>query len=139
MCRSMPPLGGNDRMVSTIQRETEVAVRAANIPGAEDRVLSLVVERGVNVRATGTYRAGDRLIVLLVSDEPRLTKQALMSTGLDCKLNSVLMARLQNQTGALDQLAAELKAVGIEIIYSYTSHAGSEEIIAVFKTNDDAQ
>jgi len=43
-------------MVSTIQRETEVAVRAANTPGAADRVLSLVVERGVNVRPVGVGR-----------------------------------------------------------------------------------
>src|SRR5437016_12237515 len=119
-----------------VHKETELAVRAANTPGAEDYVLSLVVERGVNVRAVYSYRAGGRLIVLLVTDEPRLAKQALMSSGLDCKLNSVLVTRVQNRIGAVAQLDAQLNAFGVEIIYSYASRTEDEEIFAVFKTND---
>ena len=119
--------------------ETELMVRMPNVPNAEDDVLSVMAERGINVLALCSYTVGHKLIVLLVPDNPRLAKQALMSTGVDCQFNSIVSARLQNRIGAMAQLGNRLKAAGVEILYSYASYTESEEIYAVFKTDDNVQ
>lgn len=117
--------------------DTELTVQVANRPGAEGRILSMMTDNGVNVLALCSYNAGDRLVVLLVPDKPRLAKQALMSTGFDCRLNSIVTAKVQNRIGALAGLGAQLKAAGIEILYSYASYNETGEIFAVFKTSDN--
>ncbi len=81
--------------------DTELAVRVANRPGAEGRILSMMADNSVNVLALCSYSAGDQLVVLLVPDKPRLAKQALISTGFDCRLNSIVTAKVQNRIGAL--------------------------------------
>lgn len=117
--------------------EMELTVRTANRPDAEDEVLSILADREINVLALCSYGAGDKLILFLVADEPRLAKQALMSTGFDCRFNSIVAAQVPNRIGAMAELGARLKVAGIEIIYSYASYNENEEIFAVFKTNDD--
>jgi hypothetical protein len=117
--------------------ETELTVRAANKPGAEDQVLSILADREVSVLALCSCSAGDKPVLFLVTDEPRSAKQALMSTGFDCRINSIVAARVQNRIGAMAELGNRLKAAGVEVVYSYASYNENEEIFAVFKINDD--
>jgi hypothetical protein len=117
--------------------ETEVRVRIPYLPNAEDDVLSILAEHGINVLALSSYAVEDKLVVLLVPDNPRLAKQALISAGIDCHLDSIVSARLQNRIGSMAQLGNRLKAAGVEILYSYASYTESEEIYAVFKTDDN--
>jgi hypothetical protein len=117
--------------------ETELTVHMANTPSAEDQVLSILADRKINVLALCSCGAGDRLTSFLVMDEARSGKQALMSTGFNCRINSIAAAQVQSRIGAMAELGNRLKAARVEIIYSYASYNENEEIFAVFKTNDD--
>jgi hypothetical protein len=78
-------------------------------------------------------------MVLVVTDDPKRAKQALACAGFACKVNPVIMVDLETRIGAMAQLGAHLLRAGIPILYSYASNIEEGEIVAVFKTHDDAR
>ena len=126
-------------MISSLATRAELAVYVENLPGVEGKVLSHLTERGVGIDAICSYSAGDWLIVLLVPDNPLLAKQALMSSGLDCKLNPVVVANVETRMGITARLNCMLKDAGVGILYSYMSCGEKQVMTAVFKTSDDVR
>lgn len=128
-----------DKIMASVLTETELAVRADNVPGAEGRVLAAILEWGLHVRALCSYTDGDQLMVRVVADDAKQAKQALAHAGFESKANPVVMVGLKNRVGAIAQLGAHLDRAGIDIIYSYASYMDDAEVVAVFKTLDDAR
>jgi len=123
--------------MASVRKETELTVRTDNVPGAEGRVLSTVSGWNVQVRALCSYAEGEKLMVLLVADDPKRARQALGCAGYECKANPVIVVAMENRLGAVARLGARLNTAGVEILYSYASYMDDADIVAVFKTHDD--
>jgi hypothetical protein len=128
-----------DNVMTSVLTETELAVRTDNVPGAEGRVLAAILEWGLHVRALCSYTEGDRLMVRVVTDDAKQAKQALACAGYESKANPVVVVGLKNRVGAVAQLGAHLGKAGVDIVYSYASYMDDAEVVAVFKTHDDAR
>jgi hypothetical protein len=101
--------------------------------------MSVLLEWTVHVRALCSYAEGDKLMVLVVVDNCRKAKQALGRAGFECKINPVIVVGLDNHLGATARLGQHLNNAGIQILYSYASYMHDAQIVAVFKTQDDAR
>lgn len=121
----------------SVTESVELAVQTDDVPGAEGRVLSVVAESGVSVCALSSYRVGDRTIVLLVPEDPTRARQALQRNGFNCKTSPVVVVTLECRAGIIAQLGMLLLKAGVEILRSYAYFGGGDEIVAVFKTQDD--
>lgn len=125
--------------MASVLKEVELAVPVKDTPGAERVVLSALLEQGVEVRALCAYNDGAKTIVLLVTEDALRAKQALAKAGFECKANPVIVVGLENRIGAVAELGAHLYEAGIEILRSYSSYTEGSEMVAVFKTHDDAR
>ena len=141
--RFAPTGDATDRLrvftMASVLKETELAIRTDNAPGAEGRIMTVLLERSVQVRALCSYAEGEKLMVLVVADDPKKAKQALARAGFECKVNAVILVGLANRVGAMARLGGHLKSAGIEILYSYASYMDDAEMVAVFKTHDDTR
>lgn len=118
-------------------KEVELAVRVGNRPSALGDVLAAIAARGVNVLAYCTYSEQDDLIILLVTDNALMAKDALQNVGFSCKANSIVLVGASDEVGSAARIGAHLGLAGVEILYSYASSSGSDQFVAVFKTTDD--
>jgi hypothetical protein len=123
--------------VAKARKEVEIAVRVGNRPTAGPEVLSTLAARGLNVLAHCTYTERDDLVILLVTDNALLAKDALQNAGFSCKANSVVLVGASHELGSAAIIGAHLGLSGVEILYSYASWLGGDQSIAVFKTTDD--
>ena len=119
------------------KKEVELAVRVGNRPAALGGVLAAVANHGVNVLAYCTYSDGDDLIVLLITDNALAAKEALQTAAFSCKANSVVLVGASDEVGAAARIGMHLGMAGIEILYSYASSSGGDQLVAVFKTTND--
>ncbi len=118
-------------------KEVEISVRVGNKPAAVQEVLSILAARGLNVLAYCTYTERDDSVILLVTDNALVAKDALQNAGFSCKANSVVLVGAAHELGSTAIIGAHLGLSGVEILYSYSSQLGSDQSIAVFKTTDD--
>jgi hypothetical protein len=117
--------------------ETELKVRIGHRPGDLARLLSSISARRINVLAYCAYSERDEGVVLLVTEDPGRTQQALADAGYPCRLNSVILVHARDKVGAAAALGAHLGRAGINILYSYASSTGDAAFHAVFKTDND--
>ena len=137
--RKRSALQSDNSRTASVLRDTELSICLNDVPGGEESVLSTVTEQGANVRALYSYNDRNRMVMLLVSEDPPLAKQALEDAGFDCTANPVVVVGLENRIGAIDRLGLHLQDAGINVLRSYASYANSQEVYAVFKTQDDAR
>jgi hypothetical protein len=123
--------------VAKARKEVELAVRVGNEPDALGRVLGVIAARGVNVQAYCTYSELADLVILVVTDNALMAKDALQRDGLACKANSVVLVGASDEVGSAARIGAHLGMAGVEILYSYASSSGGNQFVAVFKTTDD--
>lgn len=119
------------------RKEVEIAVRVNNSPAIVQEVLSILAARSLKVLAYCTYTERDDLVILLVTDDALLAKDALQNAGFACKANSVVLVGAAHELGSTALIGAHLGVSGVEILYSYSSWLGGDQSIAVFKTTDD--
>ena len=119
------------------RKEMELAVHIGNQPGELAKLLSSLSNADVNVLAYCAYSEHDQGVVLLVTNDIFRARQALESSGYNCKANPIVLVSDADHVGAVAALGACLGAAGINILYSYASSSGAEEFHAVIKTNDD--
>src|SRR5438128_2467642 len=110
--------------MSNARKEVELAVRLGNEAGALGRVLALVAQHGVNVLAYCAYSERREGILLLVTDNPLVAKNALTDAGFECRANSIVLVGGTDQVGGAALIGARLGHAGIDILYSYASSAG---------------
>jgi hypothetical protein len=125
--------------MASVLKEVELAIPVKDTPGADRLVLSALLEQGVEVRALCAYNDGEKTMVLLVAEDALRAKQALAKAGFECKANPVVVVGLESRIGAVAQLGEYLYKAGIEILRSYSSYTKGSEMVAVFKTHDDAR
>jgi hypothetical protein len=123
--------------VAKARKEVEISVRVGNRPVAVQEVLSVLTACGLNVLAYCTYTERDDLVILLVTNDALMAKDALQSAGFSCRANSVVLVGAAHDLGSTAIIGAHLGLSGVEILYSYTSWLGGNQSIAVFKTTDD--
>jgi hypothetical protein len=123
--------------VAKARKEVEIAVRVDSRPAAVPEVLSTLTSRGLKVLAYCTYTERDDLVILLVTDDALIAKDALQRAGFSCKANSVVLVGASHELGSAAIIGAHLGLSGVEILYSYASWLGGDQSIAVFKTTDD--
>ena len=119
------------------QHEVELTVRLGTEPGALGKVLSVLADLSINVLAYCAYTERQESILLLVSDNPVASKEALVAAGYPCRANSVVLVGAPDRVGSAATVGARLGLAGVNILYSYASSAVVDRFYAVFKTNDD--
>ena len=119
------------------RKAVEISVRVGNKPAIVQEVLSALAARGLNVLAYCTYTERDDLVILLVTDDALVAKDALQNAGFSCKANSVVLVGAALELGSTAIIGAHLGMSGVEILYSYASRLAGDQSLAVFKTTDD--
>lgn len=122
----------------SVSRETEIAVRADGVHDLAGQVIDTLGTHRVRVRALSRHKLFDETIVLLVADDALQAQRALNHAGFVCAVNPVVVVRVANRVGAVARIGACLSGANVEILRSYSSFTDTEEVVAVFRTTDDA-
>jgi len=119
--------------------EIEFAIRLGDEPGVLGQLLSIVAKHSINVLAYCAYSDRQEGILLLVTDNPLKTQEALTAAGYNCRINSVVLVGATDHVGSAAYVGTRLGIAGVNILYSYASSAGGDQFYAVFKTNDNVR
>ncbi len=86
-----------------------------NKPGALAEVAEGLGNRGVNIEASGGETLGGQGRVTLLTSDPDATKDSLTEEGVEFEEVELQIVTLEDQPGALAQLARKLAASGVNI------------------------
>lgn len=114
-------------------RGTQLTVVLENRPGQLAKMTAVLKKADVNILAISVVDSVDTGVVRMVVDSPAKAKGALTRAKMVVTQQSVLLASLPNQTGALQEFAAKLSAAGVNINYVYgsVSRTAAEGLVVV--------
>ncbi len=119
------------------RQELELTVRIGNQPGELAKLFAAIAEAGINILAYCAYSERNQGVVLLVTENIHVARQALESAGYSYKITPVVLVSNADHVGAVAAVGEHLGSAGINILYSYASSAGADRFYAVFKTDDN--
>lgn len=99
---------------------TQLSVFIENRAGRAQQITQVLTDAGVSVRGFMISDTLDYGIVRLVVDRPQEGLEALKKAGATVKTNQILVARLADKPGVLNQLFNELASAGVNMVYSYS-------------------
>lgn len=112
-----------------------------NEPGALGRVLKVVGDAGVNLRALCAYATGpERGAAHLVVDHPAKAKAALDGAGVVYELHPALVIPVEDRPGAGAGICERIAGRGVNIEHCYaTGVGGGGAATLVVRTNDNGK
>ena len=122
---------------SIARRETEISVRSDDDQLEVSATAVIAWYPDIEVFAMRSYCNRDGVVLLLVTTNAVKVSQVLKAAGFQCRVNPVVLIGPLNRSGWAAPIGVELVNVGIEILYSYTSHRERDRHYLVFKTSDD--
>jgi len=123
--------------MSIARRETEISVRSDDDQTEVSATEVIAWYPDIEVFAMRSYCTSDGVVLLLVTTNAVKTSNVLKAAGFQCRVNPVVLIGPLNRSGWAAPIGVELVNVGIEILYSYTSHRERDLHYLVFKTSDD--
>ncbi len=115
---------------------TQLSVFLMNQPGALVDAVSAISGAGANIRAMSIAEANDfGILRIIVSDSDRICK--LLGDKYLISKTEVVIARMDDRSGALYPILAVLSEANINIEYMYAfTGSGPDEAYVVFRVND---
>ncbi len=100
----------------------QISVFLQDQPGHLDRVMSVLAEKGVNIRAMTltTTTSGWGVLNLLV-DDPRTGRDALREAGLSVALRPIVVAVMGDSPGGLHRTLSRLADAGVNVQNAYAT------------------
>jgi hypothetical protein len=115
----------------------QISVFVENKPGAMCEVLTVLKEKGINLRALSLADTADFGIIRLIVKEPDKVEQTLKAAGFAVKMTPVLAIKVPDDPGGLFEQVQKLSSAGINIEYMYAFAAnGGSEARVVLKVDD---
>lgn len=103
----------------------QIRVFLDNKPGRLEKVIGLLSEKEINVRAMLISDRGDFGVVKFFVDKPELAVVVLQDGGFAAASKDVIAVKLDDKVGRLHKMVAALSAKGINISDGY-GFAGQE-------------
>jgi hypothetical protein len=118
----------------------QISVFLENKPGTLAKVLAVLGEHNINLRALSVADTADFGILRLVVNEPDKAEQALKGASLAVKTTPVLAMKISDKPGGLLAEVNKLTAanINIEYIYAFAASAADEARV-VLKVDDLAK
>ncbi len=129
-------------MISNITRGKEIAVLVVNEVGALSRILSFLVNHGINVEAIAGYsnRIGDQGEVIFITNNNPIAIRELVSNGyVNIGERDVIVVELENRPGTLKNISEVLAGneININYIYCTTCSKGCPAKIVLSTSDND--
>ncbi len=107
---------------------TQISVFLENKEGKLAKILSILENAGINIRALSLADSADFGLVRLITHNPQETKAALDAAGCMTTLTDVVGVSVPDAVGGLSGLFKVLteKGIAIEYMYSYVSGQGKD-------------
>lgn len=117
----------------------QLSVFLENRPGTLVEVLSVLKERGINLRALALADTADFGIMRIIVHEPDQVERILHEAGFTVRITLVMAIDMQDHPGGLFSPVATLGAAGINIEYMYAFAANSDQGAKVILKVDDVE
>jgi len=129
-------------VVKNLVRTKEISVGLRNEVGVLARMMSFLVNHGINVEAIAGYsdRTGTQGSLIFITNNNRKTIAELINNGYDdIEERDVIVAELENKPGTLKNLSELLASNGVNIEYMYctTCSGGCAAKIVFAASNND--
>lgn len=101
----------------------QVSVFLENKPGQLSEVVTLLADRGIDLRALSLADTQDFGILRLIVDAPDRAAEIIREAGYVCKQNHVLCVAVPDQPGSMAEFLKVLASgsVSLEYTYAFTS------------------
>ena len=112
-------------------RAEQISIFLENKPGRLARVIRILAEVGVNIRALSLADTSDFGVLRLIVHDTAKARQALKQNGYTVRSTQVLAVELDDKPGGLLKVLDFLhgKGINIEYMYAYASPMGSNAIM----------
>ncbi len=114
----------------------QLSVFLENKPGTLEQALKTLKDNNINIVALSLADTSEFGLLRLIVDKPDEGKQALKSRGCTSMINDVLMIRLQQRVGFLEELMEVISKEGINVEYMYAASSESDSAEMIIKTSD---
>ncbi len=128
-------------MITKVVRTKELSVVVNNEIGALSRLMSFLVNHGINVEAIAGYsnNVGDQGELIFITNNNEAAINELVSNGYNnLRQSDVLIMELENRPGTLKNISEVLALNGVNINYIYcTTCSNGCPAKIVLSTNDN--
>lgn len=131
-------------MIKNLVRASEISVGTRNEVGALARMMSFLVNHGINVETIAGYsdQTGRQGNLIFITDDNQKSIAELVNNGYeDIEEREVIVIELENSPGTLKNISELLATNGINIEYIYGSTCSSgcpAKIVFATSDNDEA-
>ncbi|MFA6451570.1 MAG: ACT domain-containing protein [bacterium] len=117
----------------------QVNVFMQNQPGRLAKMVHVMAEAGVNIRATTIASSEGFGVAKFLVDRPAEAAAALKAAGLSAALQSVVAVKMDDRAGGLDKILPLLSAqnVNVKDAYGFILARGSEAVFVFEVENPD--
>jgi hypothetical protein len=124
--------------MTTVSRNTELAVRVHKFHEALATILSLLAAAGIRLLARGIDADRRGNILLLLTDDTPRAKSVLEAEGYSCWLDDVLWVEYpQYRLGSAARLCQEIEHAHVAVERIYVSTVQSNRCFVVLKTSNN--
>lgn len=119
----------------------QLSVPLENAIGRAYEVLSVLGERGINLRALNLVDSGDFGELWLLVSNLAEARQILMENRITARVSDVVAFEIEDRPNALAEVLTHLTAARIPINYAYAfagNFSGNAVMIFSFEDNDEA-
>jgi hypothetical protein len=99
----------------------QLTITTDNKTGMLSDVTKAIAEANVNIEAICAYGKDGEAVFFIITRDNAAAKKACISKGWKVKEDEVVVVDLENKPGALNKIAAKLKAQGVNILYCFGS------------------
>ncbi|MDD5428949.1 MAG: ACT domain-containing protein [Candidatus Omnitrophica bacterium] len=126
-------------MIKDAKMGKELVLTVPNKMGTMANVSKILADHGINIEGVAGYAMGNEAKIMLVADDVLRAQDALTKAGFNAiESKEVVVAQLENKTGALKSLSTKLLDAKIDIKYLYgTTCSGGCAATIIVSTSDN--
>src|SRR5437868_14948567 len=117
-----------------VRRRTELILRVEGEREIGERIVADAIDRGLQVLASCSLSHN---VWLLVVENEEFARKVLDAAPIEFRIESILLVEAAPRIAAITRLDQSLRRSNVDVIYSYAVPAEGDQLIAVFKTQDD--
>ncbi|MBQ7623720.1 MAG: ACT domain-containing protein [Clostridia bacterium] len=117
----------------------QLSVFVENRQGALSKIISLLSESGINLRAVSIADTQDFGVLRVIVNDIEKAKDKLKSSNVIVSANDVLGVKLSDEPGALSKVLALLSAngVNVEYLYAFVNPGTNKGAYLVLRASDN--
>lgn len=116
----------------------QLSVFLENRAGQLCEVLTLLAEKGINIRALNIAETTDYGVLRLIVDTPEPVAELLRQQGILVQLSPVVAAAVPDRPGGLHGMLDLLRRENVDISYLYSVFGHGDNALMLFRVDDPA-